>query len=77
MIDKDFLERYEVNLLAQWDKQLSLRIQIEDLESELKAFTNIQEKTKDKTSHAYTRLELSITGLKNRIQRLKKQLYNI
>lgn len=77
MKDFDFLKRYEANLLAQWDKQLALRIQIENLESELKEFTKIQEKTKDKTRHTYTRLELSVTGLKNRIQRLKKQLYNI
>lgn len=75
MIDSDFLKRKEANLLAQWDKKLALRIKIEDLEAELKEFTEIQGNAKDKNHHSYRRLELSITGLQNRIERLKKHLY--
>lgn len=76
MIDSYFLKRKEAKLLAQWDKKLALRIKIEDLEAELKEFTEILSNAKDKNSRPYVRLELSVTGLKDRIERLKKQLYS-
>lgn len=76
MIDSNFLKRKEANLLAQWDQKLALRIKIEDLETELKEFTEILDNAKDKNSRPHVRLELSVTGLKDRIERLKKQLYS-
>ena len=76
MIDADFLKRKESDLLAQWDKKLALKIQIEDLEIELKEFTEILGSAKDKNSRPNMRLELSIIGLQNRIERLKKNLYS-
>ena len=76
MIDDDYFKYREANLLAQWDKKLATELKIQELEIELKEFTRIQTQRKDKNTASYERLELSIEGLRNRISRFKKQLYN-
>ena len=54
---------------TQFEKQILLQEKIEQLENELKEFSDLQKK-------AYSdRLQKSIVGLENRIQRIKKSLY--
>ncbi|NHC05142.1 hypothetical protein G9F31_15595 [Acinetobacter sp. 187] len=72
MLDDNF-KKSEAELLALWDKKQSLQITIEDLEAELKEFILIQQNSKTKSE----RLQRSIEGLRDRIERDKKRLYNI
>lgn len=56
--------------ITQFEKQVLLQEKIEQLENELKEFSDLQKK-------AYSpRLQKSIIGLENRILRAKKLLYN-
>ena len=75
MIDEDYFKYREANLLAQWDKKLATVLKIQELEAELKEFSYIQTCRKDKNTASYARLERSTEGFRNRIARLKKQLY--
>ena len=55
--------------ITQFEREVLLQEKIEQLESELKEFSDLQKK-------AYSdRLQKSIVGLENRIQRIKKLLY--
>lgn len=55
--------------ITQFEKQVLLQEKIEQLENELKEFSDLQKK-------AYSnRLQKSIVGLENRILRIKKSLY--
>lgn len=55
--------------ITQFEREVLLQEKIEQLESELKEFSNLQKK-------AYSeRLQKSIVGLENRIERTKKMLY--
>lgn len=55
--------------ITQFEKQVLLQEKIEQLENELKEFSDLQKK-------AYSeRLQKSIVGLENRIERTKKMLY--
>ena len=55
--------------ISQFEKQVLLQEKIELLESELKEFSDLQKKVYSE------RLQKSIVGLENRIQRIKKMLY--
>ena len=55
--------------ITKFEKEIVLQDKISQLESELKEFSDLQKK-------AYSdRLQKSIVGLENRIQRIKKSLY--
>ena len=55
--------------ITKFEKEILLQQKIEQLENELKEFSDLQKK-------AYSdRLQKSIIGLENRIQRIKKSLY--
>ena len=55
--------------ITKFEKEILLQEKIEQLENELKEFSDLQKK-------AYSdRLQKSIVGLENRIQRIKKMLY--
>lgn len=55
--------------ITKFEKQILLQEKIEQLENELKEFSDLQKK-------AYSdRLQKSIEGLENRIHRIKKMLY--
>ena len=55
--------------ITQFEKEVLLQQKVEQLESELKEFSDLQKK-------AYSeRLQKSIVGLENRIHRIKKMLY--
>ena len=55
--------------ITQFEREVLLQEKIEQLENELKEFSDLQEK-------AYSeRLQKSIVGLENRIHRIKKMLY--
>ena len=56
--------------ITKFEKEILLQQKIEQLETELKEFSDLQKK-------AYSpRLQKSIIGLENRIERIKKVLYN-
>ena len=56
--------------ITKFEKEVLLQDKISQLESELKEFSDLQKK-------AYSdRLQKSIVGLENRIQRIKKSLYS-
>ena len=55
--------------ITQFEKQVLLQEKIEQLENELKEFSDLQKKVYSE------RLQKSIVGLENRIQRIKKMLY--
>ena len=55
--------------ITKFEKEILLQDKISQLENELKEFSDLQKK-------AYSdRLQKSIIGLENRIQRIKKALY--
>jgi uncharacterized membrane protein (DUF106 family) len=55
--------------ITKFEKNMLLQEKIEQLKNELKEFSDLQKK-------AYSpRLQKSIIGLENRIQRIKKSLY--
>ena len=55
--------------ITKFEKEILLQQKIEQLETELKEFSDLQKK-------AYSpRLQKSIVGLENRIYRIKKMLY--
>ena len=55
--------------ITKFEKEILLQDKISQLENELKEFSDLQKK-------AYSdRLQKSIVGLENRIQRMKKSLY--
>ena len=55
--------------ITKFEKEILLQDKISQLESELKEFSDLQKK-------AYSdRLQKSIVGLENRIERTKKMLY--
>ena len=55
--------------ITKFEKEILLQQRIEQLENELKEFSDLQKK-------AYSeRLQKSIVGLENRIYRIKKMLY--
>ena len=55
--------------ITKFEKEILLQEKIEQLENELMEFSDLQKK-------AYSpRLQKSIEGLENRIQRIKKMLY--
>jgi hypothetical protein len=55
--------------ITQFEREVLLQEKIEQLENKLKEFSDLQKK-------AYSdRLQKSIVGLENRIQRVKKSLY--
>ncbi|WP_180178686.1 hypothetical protein [Acinetobacter sp. YH01005] len=55
--------------ITKFEKEMLLQQKIEQLETELKEFSDLQKK-------AYSdRLQKSIIGLENRIRRIKKALY--
>jgi uncharacterized protein (UPF0335 family) len=55
--------------ITQFEKEVLLQEKIEQLENELKEFSDLQKKVYSE------RLQKSIVGLENRIQRIKKMLY--
>ena len=56
--------------ITKFEKEVLLQDKVSQLESELKEFSDLQKK-------AYSpRLQKSIIGLENRIERIKKVLYN-
>ncbi len=55
--------------ITKFEKEILLQEKIEQLENELMEFSDLQKK-----AHS-TRLQKSIEGLENRIQRIKKMLY--
>ena len=55
--------------ITQFEREVLLQEKIEQLESELKEFSNLQKKVYSE------RLQKSIVGLENRIKRIKKVLY--
>ena len=55
--------------ITQFEKEVLLQEKIEQLENELKEFSDLQKKEYSE------RLQKSIVGLENRIQRIKKMLY--
>ena len=56
--------------ITQFEKEVLLQEKIEQLENELKEFSDLQKKVYSE------RLQKSIVGLENRILRAKKLLYN-
>ena len=55
--------------ITKFEKEVLLQDKISQLESELKEFSDLQKKVYSE------RLQKSIVGLENRIQRIKKMLY--
>ena len=55
--------------ITKFEKQILLQDKIVQLENELKEFSDLQKKSYS------DRLQKSIVGLENRIQRIKKSLY--
>ncbi|QCO23156.1 hypothetical protein C9E88_016710 (plasmid) [Acinetobacter cumulans] len=55
--------------ITKFEKEILLQEKIEQLENELKEFSDLQKKVYS------DRLQKSIVGLENRIQRIKKMLY--
>ena len=55
--------------ITKFEKEILLQEKIEQLENELKEFSDLQKKVYS------DRLQKSIVGLENRIQRIKKTLY--
>ena len=55
--------------ITKFEKEILLQQKIEQLENELKEFSDLQKKVYS------DRLQKSIVGLENRIQRMKKSLY--
>jgi cell division septum initiation protein DivIVA len=55
--------------ITKFEKEILLQQRIEQLETELKEFSDLQKKVYSE------RLQKSIVGLENRIQRIKKMLY--
>ena len=55
--------------ITKFEKEILLQQRIEQLETELKEFSDLQKKVYSE------RLQKSIVGLENRIQRIKKLLY--
>ena len=55
--------------ITQFEREVLLQEKIEQLENELKEFSDLQKKVYS------DRLQKSIVGLENRIQRIKKSLY--
>ena len=55
--------------ITKFEKEILLQEKIEQLENELKEFSDLQKKSYS------DRLQKSIVGLENRIQRIKKSLY--
>ena len=55
--------------ITKFEKQILLQDKIVQLENELKEFSDLQKKVYS------DRLQKSIVGLENRIQRIKKTLY--
>ena len=55
--------------ITKFEKEILLQEKIEQLETELKEFSDLQKKSYS------DRLQKSIVGLENRIQRIKKSLY--
>ena len=56
--------------ITKFEKEILLKQRIEQLETELKEFSDLQKKVYSE------RLQKSIVGLENRILRAKKLLYN-
>ena len=56
--------------ITQFEREVLLQEKIEQLENELKEFSDLQKKVYSE------RLQKSIVGLENRILRAKKLLYN-
>jgi len=56
--------------ITKFEKGVLLQDKISQLESELKEFSNLQKRVYS------PRLQKSIVGLENRIERIKKVLYN-
>ena len=55
--------------ITKFEKEILLQEKIEQLKNELKEFSDLQKKVYSE------RLQKSIVGLENRIQRIKKMLY--
>ena len=55
--------------ITKFEKEILLQEKIKQLENELKEFSDLQKKVYS------DRLQKSIVGLENRIQRIKKSLY--
>ena len=55
--------------ITKFEKEILLQEKIEQLENELKEFSDLQKKVYS------DRLQKSIVGLENRIKRIKKMLY--
>lgn len=55
--------------ITQFEREVLLQEKIEQLENELKEFSDLQKKVYS------DRLQKSIVGLENRIKRIKKMLY--
>ena len=55
--------------ITKFEKEILLQQRIEQLETELKEFSDLQKKVYSE------RLQKSIVGLENRIQRIKKMVY--
>jgi uncharacterized protein (UPF0335 family) len=55
--------------ITKFEKEILLQEKIEQLENELKEFSDLQKKVYS------DRLQKSIVGLENRIERIKKMLY--
>ena len=55
--------------ITKFEKEILLQEKIEQLENELKEFSDLQKKVYSE------RLQKSIVGLENRIKRIKKMLY--
>lgn len=55
--------------ITKFEKEILLQEKIEQLENELKEFSDLQKKVYS------ARLQKSIIGLENRIERIKKMLY--
>ncbi|WP_208488719.1 hypothetical protein [Escherichia coli] len=55
--------------ITKFEKEILLQDKISQLENELKEFSDLQKKVYS------DRLQKSIVGLENRIQRIKKMLY--
>ena len=55
--------------ITKFEKEILLQQRIEQLETELKEFSDLQKKVYSE------RLQKSIVGLENRIKRIKKLLY--
>jgi len=56
-------------VITKFEKEILLQDKISQLENELKEFSELQKKVYSE------RLQKSIVGLENRIQRIKKMLY--